>query len=551
MQSFVAAGMGKQKPAAAAAGSAFQQDVTLADLVRAAPRLLEHLSAASLKSLLGTSSDVRLAVRDHVRVLRAIPSYPSEVDVQLLARSSWKRLELLDLGFTHLDAGSMSHLRKAHLPLLRHLNVAGTVLSARAVKQLSRGHWPRLETLNMGHTISLVKPAIQYFSNANWPALRSLHLPSVGLKAGAVANLASLSWSRLQHLDLSFNSMEVEAIAQLAHGNWPQLTSLDMSGNVLTTAAITALCKAAFPRLERLDVQSCELNVDSVPQLLSGQWPRLDSLNVAYNQFWAPPEMVLINGWWQMVEVPMTTPWPGLKRLNMKQTGLCSVTRAVLQSWSTLEELCLDWNPLWTGYCADLVHANLPCLKRLSLESLTQLYGADVSSIAQSNWSLESVSLGRSGVSMYDLTTIQWPQLRFLHLADINFDSFTAESLIYGQWPQLEVLTLDQNFMSANETLDCLKVLVQASWPLQLLSMKDSKMNSQGVEFLMQSGWRSLQTLILPQLDYSKICKGHAAQDTLQHNLTHVCELDWLCDCALPQLTRLTFCDENKYRSAI
>ena len=332
--------------------------------------------------------------------------------------------------------------------------------------------------------------------------------------------------------------MEVDAIVQLAQGNWPQLTSLDMSGNVLTTEAVNALCKAAFPRLERLDVQSCELNVDSVPQLLSGQWPCLDSLDVAYNQFWKPPEQVLINGWWQWVEVPMTTPWLGLKTLNMKQTGLCSVTRAVLQSWSTLEELCLDWNPLSPEFFADFVYANLPCLKRLSLVTTR---GAV--SMEQGNWSLESLSVGHSGCSIYELTTVHWPQLRCLHLADINFDSISAEALIHGRWPQLEVLTLDQNFMSADETLDCLRVLVQASWPLQLLSLKESQMNSQGVEFLVQSGWRSLQTLILPQLD-------HAAQDALQHNLTHVCELNWLCDCALPQLTRLTFCDENKYRSA-
>ena len=68
----------------AATGTACQSDLSLAAVLHAAPILLDLLPAAAIKSLLSTSSATREAVHRHVKVLRASPGNPCDLDIQLL-----------------------------------------------------------------------------------------------------------------------------------------------------------------------------------------------------------------------------------------------------------------------------------------------------------------------------------------------------------------------------------------------------------------------------------------------------------------------------------
>ena len=535
-----------------ASETACRSHVSLAAVLHAAPTLLDLLPAAAIKSLLFTSSAAREAVHRHVKVLRASPweGYPSDLDIQLLAKGKWERLEVLELACTQLDAGSIEQLQTAKWPKLRYLNVAGNMLSAQAVKQLSRGHWPHLDVLNMGRTRHRVKPAVQFLSNTQWPALRSLQLPDVGLKVEALVKLAQLDWPKLQHLDLSQNSLKHDAILQLSTCRLPQVTSLDLSANVLDAAAITSLCTAKLPLLENLELRFCELSLQAVPELLKGHWPSLDSLNLARNKFWCPVPVVLGDPW-PLETAPMTTPWHDLKKLNLSSTGLTSVSTAVLHSWSTLEELNLNGNELSDECALNIVNAGLPVLKKLSLQKGYHplVYGFTywcMTSMSMAQWSLlEFIDLSGNSIDMTALTKAQWPQLRCLHLARTGFGSYSACALLDGQWPQLQVLDLSDNNMSEDETDQSVCTLMHGQWPLTLFSVRGNELCSSTLKLLLCEGWPTLETAILPKIDYSSICVGHMALDPFKHRPTHLCELKWSCECVLQQLTKLIFYDDD------
>ena len=468
----------------------------------------------------------------------------------LLAKGKWERLEVLELGFTQLDAGSIRQLQRAKWPKLKYLSVAGNMLSARAVKQLSRGHWPHLDMLNMGRTRNCMKPAVQFLSNTQWPALRFLQLPDVGLKVEALVRLAQLNWPKLQHLDLSQNSLN-DAISQLSACRLPQLTSLDLCGNSLDAAAITFLCTANLPLLESLELQYCELSLQAVPELLKGQWSSLDSLNLAHNEFWSPVPVVL-GDLWPVETAPMTSPWHDLKQLNLTFTGLRSVSTAVLHSWSTLEELNLNWNELSDECALNIVNADLPVLKKLSLQSSSQIMVYNypywcMTSMSMAQLSLlEFIDLSGNLVDMTALTKAHWPHLRCLHLARTNFGSYSAHTLLGGQWPQLQVLDISDNEMSEDETDQSVLTLMHGQWPLALFPVSGNQLCSSTLKLLLCGGWPALETAILPKVDYSSICVGHMALDPFEHHQTHLCELKWSCECVLHQLTKLIFSDDSK-----
>lgn len=62
----------------------------------------------------------------------------------------------------------------------------------------------------------------------------------------------------------------------------------------------------------------------------------------------------------------MTAVWTGMKRLDLTNTGLTTVSKAVLQSWSTLEYLSISRNSLRKEFVQGLVTAQFASLKGLS-----------------------------------------------------------------------------------------------------------------------------------------------------------------------------------------
>lgn len=226
---------------------------TLEDVIRAAPPLLELLSSASLKSLLCTSSGLRQIVQRHVRTLALPPKYPCDLDTEMLANHDWHQLELLDVSFNDLHATDFKQLQKdAYWPQLTRLDVSGNVLTYWALKHLSKLQCPKLNFLAVGHTHSVCQPAVEQLASNHWSMLRTLQLPRVDMKAGAMAKLAKAHWPQLQDLDLSDNEMDIDTIRHLAHGNWLQLTSLNLSGNCIEPAVANHLIKAPWPSLETL-----------------------------------------------------------------------------------------------------------------------------------------------------------------------------------------------------------------------------------------------------------------------------------------------------------
>lgn len=224
----------------------------------------------------------------------------------------------------------------------------------------------------------------------------------------------------------------------------------------------------------------------------------------------------------------MTTPWHDLKKLNLSYTGLRSVSTAVLHSWSTLEELSLNWNELSDECALNIVNADLPVMKKLSLQSAYHLlvYGFThwcMTSMSLAQLSLlEFIDLSGNSLDMTALTKAQWPQLRCLHLARTVFGiSYSANALLDGQWPQLQVLDLSDNHMSEDETDQSVRTLMRGQWPLTLFSFRGNQLCSCTLKLLLCGGWPTLETAILPKVDYSSICVGHMALDPFEDYLTH------------------------------
>ena len=509
-------------------------------MLQEAPALLPLLSAATLKSLLSVCTATHQAVRRHVKTLRIPPSYPYELDIQLLVRGGWTQLEVLDLCCTNLDAAGLGRLHKAHWPHLKHLNVAGTVLNARAVKQLVKGQWPQLETLVMGNTRHITQPAVHVLQSSNWPMLRSLQLPDIAFNSEAMAHLAQCQWPNLQHLDLSCNSMDTDVIAQIPAGRWSHLTSLHLGGNQLDTAAVQTLKTAAWPELESLHVQDCGLDLESA-ELLTGHWPNVHSLNLAHNHMWTDQQ-------------PMTSMWPRLKTLNLADTGLTAVSESVLTAWSILESLDLSLNTLHHEFKLRLLQANFACMEVFTLQlqcvSSNVLTSARIWArldIALTGWLvIECLDLSECDLNdgaLELLTRGCWPQLRSLRLADVGLTSLRAETLIKGQWPKLEVLNVDDNEMPNWDMCTCIRILVKGQWPVRAFSIRGNEFTSRDMCLLLQIGWPSLERLHLPAVDWSSICVGtftHGHHPPEQR-VVRLHEVRWLCECNLQQLTELTF----------
>ena len=518
-----------------APGTAIQRTPTLADVLQEAPALLPLLSAATLKSLLSVCTATHQAVRRHVKILRIPPSYPCDLDIQLLIEGGWRQLEVLELCCTNLDAAGIGRLHKAHWPNLKHLSVAGTILNARAVKQLVKGKWPRLETLVMGNTRQITPPAIHVLQSSNWPVLRSLQLPDIAFNSEAMALLAQRQWPNLQHLDLSCNSMNNNAISQIPAGRWLHLTSLHLGGNHLETAAVQTLKTAAWSNLQSLDVSSCGLNLESA-ELLASCWPTVHSLNLAHNRLWED-------------EQPMTSMWPWLRTLNLADTGLTALSESVLTAWSTLESLDLSLNTLDHESENLLYQANFACLKSLTLQWVCLDVFEAMLNFALTGWSLiECLDLSEcdiDGTALKLLTTVCWPQLRSLRLANVGFTVLQAETLIKGQWPKLEVLNFDDNKMPQLCMCACIRVLAEGHWPIKAFSIRGNELTSLGVSLLLQIGWPSIEKLDLPVVDYSSICVGTVRYHPQQQRVFRLHEVRWLCECNLQRLTELTFSSDS------
>lgn len=237
----------------------------------------------------------------------------------------------------------------------------------------------------------------------------------------------------------------------------------------------------------------------------------------------------------------MTAPWVGLKKLDLTETGLFALSKPMLASWSTLEDLSLKNNKTYGDVMHTLVRAHLPSLRGLSLQRFFSYNISHMTSLAFANWSLlQRLDLSSRRFDMQDLVTPHFPHLRSLHLAETGLIAYQAKVLILGRWPELEVLDLDRNCLFPKHCA-FVESLVHGQWPLKVLSLRGNYLTCETLEILMRQGWPTLQELHLPDFDFNSMYSGHITPDPLQRTCIHVRELEWFCDCTLRHLTKMTF----------
>ena len=141
-----------------------------------------------------------------------------------LGGADWRKLQSLDLSYSHLGGQGFS--------------------------QLALGDWPQLSRLDVGH-LELTKDEFvpeEYadFATGKWPQLTYLCLSDTGVDDDCAAELVVADWPKLQVLDLSYNHIDATGSAALAGGNWPNMEHLCLYGNELECTCQCCESQAGF-----------------------------------------------------------------------------------------------------------------------------------------------------------------------------------------------------------------------------------------------------------------------------------------------------------------
>ena len=162
-------------------------------------------------------------------------------------------------------------------PILEDVEVESTLLEQVA-------SWPALHTLKL-------YGSVQSLSRAHLPVLRRLEV--TGNVLIDVAALVCPQLHQLQQLELGFNNLGDAEVQTLMQQPWPELTHLGLGHNDMGHAGLRALAQAHLPRLEHLDLCNNDMNAHGVhrPRNVQGKGhsvsPPCTPLHLASASMWA------------------------------------------------------------------------------------------------------------------------------------------------------------------------------------------------------------------------------------------------------------------------
>ena len=263
----------------------------------------------------------------------------------------------------------------------------------------------------------------------------------------------------------------------LLNHSWPQLTTLKLSGVSMNARSVSTLIKADLTGLQTLDLSHSKLQLPAVQQLANGNWQALSFLNLSGSLKWAR-----LSPCKKACQFLRSSKCPALTALNVGNNylGAPAIAKLLQADWPTLQVLDISCN------CCD------------GKEFMDQ--------IAQMPWTaLHHVNLNSNALGVDDalhLGQARWPHLKRLDLQHcfrqlIEGNRVAAmRHLSAGAWPQLQILNISHNWLSANSVAE----LIKGQWP-SLLSLDISfsspsfESSPRFVEELAKAPWTALQNL--------------------------------------------------------
>jgi uncharacterized protein (TIGR02996 family) len=187
----------------------------------------------------------------------------------LVNSESVRNLRRLRVG----DNTSREILTSPHLVNLTDLGMGKVELDALDMEWIGFGtdtFARTLQTLDLDSATFLDARAFEGFTCSPLPALQSLKLNSVELRAAGATSLANAAWrGTLTELHLDACRFGPAGVESLVAGRFPRLEKLDLSRNAIGTRGGVALAGAAksFPALTSLRLWDDKLTPDAVERL--------------------------------------------------------------------------------------------------------------------------------------------------------------------------------------------------------------------------------------------------------------------------------------------
>ena len=384
--------------------------LSLTDVLKATPRLLELVSPDDKKSLAAVCTAIRRLVHAFVT---CVSLQEDDTLQHLLDTAAGPRLRVLQLQGISITVKAIPRLTSAPWSVfLGSLTLANCGLQPLTISRLAAGYWPKLQHLSFRNN-NLGATAITAMADGRWLALERLDLSSNNLGAEAMARLTQLGWSFLSGLELHDNpDMDAKALRKLASGSWPLLQGLSISG-CFTLNHFVKEGASAWPRLE-----SVYLDCNYSPQAISfaGTWRNMQNVKVKTRY---PTSMYIA-----------IRPKP----LKMEMSGA---------AWRNLQSLDLSYSHLGGQGFAQLALGEWPLLRELDVSHLDitgdDFMDDDYAGFASGNW----------------------PQLTHLCLADNEMEDDFAAALTNAVWPELQILDLSYNCIGASGSA----ALARGNWP--------------------------------------------------------------------------------------
>lgn len=328
---------------------------TFLEVLHEAPRLLELLPPATLKTLSATCRSLRTSFCARVSVI----TLSEPADTPKLCCKTWPRLTMvtcthgLNLYYLKLrdmlsaewecmvevelavwSCGGQSTPRTTHSSavlvrarqqlhtLLNHvsrqhhaalsafadmnrpsgsLTLQGPLVGCSVVQSLTLDCWPLLKFLKVVNSANLGLGSMPHLRKL-LPSLTLSVILNCGLDASDVLQLAT-GWPQTQELILYNNQLDASSISAIAHAKWPSLSRLDLCSNTLGCAGMQHLVSCSWPSLRVLGLTCTCLDAPSLQCLAQGQWPALQRLNLSGNSIDATGISFLVQGSWPLLEV--------------------------------------------------------------------------------------------------------------------------------------------------------------------------------------------------------------------------------------------------------
>ena len=323
------------------------QPAALADVLQAAPRLLQMLFPDTKARLAATSRQLQCLVHDHVTSititqLRHNDTQSQVEELQLLVSGRWPCLQRLKIEHRKKLDTEVIRQRSQALPnKTASLDLSMNFLAVDAMSQLVLGKWPALKHLDLSHN-NLDTDAIALLTQADWQ-LEVLQLCDNRIDVEAVKLLTTAQWP-LRQLDLGHNKLDDSALSHLCSGRWPELQTLVLTRNYLHANA--QFCQTDWPNLVSVNLSNCLLFKADIAGLREAHWPNLLTLNLSYNVLDEVSMTHMVKGI-----------WPELKCVYLVNSFLNDAAIKVLSRncWHKLEYLGLHLNPFLMRSAASLL----------------------------------------------------------------------------------------------------------------------------------------------------------------------------------------------------